>query len=70
MVSEVNTIFTYLVKYADSSNEKIDFYIKLNFKYLNDEYEEKKLELDLTINQFYALFNDFQKIETMIKTLI
>jgi hypothetical protein len=58
------------VKYADSSNEKVDFYIKLIIKYLNDEFETKNMEIDLTINQFYSMFNDFQKIETMVKTLI
>ena len=44
--------------------------MKLNFEYLNDEYEVKKLDLDLSINQFYAIYNDFQKIDTMVKTLI
>lgn len=62
--------YSFYVKYADSSNEKVDFFIKLNMKYLNDKFEKKTLELDLTINQFYSLYNDFQKIETMVKTLI
>jgi hypothetical protein len=39
-------------------------------KYLNDEDQEKKLIVDITINQFYSIFNELQKIETMVKTLI
>lgn len=60
----------HIVKYVDSVSEKVDFYIRLNIKYLNDDQKEDNLGLDLTIQQFYSIFNDFQKIETMIKTLI
>ena len=59
-----------IVKYADSTTEKIEFFINLKIDYINDEFEKKSLNLDLTINQFYSIFNDFQKIETMVKTLI
>ncbi len=42
----------------------------MKIKYLNDEFEVKSVDLDLTINQFYSIYNDFSKIETMITTLI
>ena len=63
-------ISLFKVKYVDSNNEKVDFYIKLKLKYIDDESFLKSIELDLTINQFYSIFNDFQKIETMITTLV
>ena len=63
-------LFIKLVKYADSANDKVEFYIKLVFDHINDEFKSEKVDIDLTINQFYSLFNDFQKIETMIQTLI
>ncbi len=59
-----------IVKYADSTNDKVEFFIKLIFNYLNDEFQSEKVELDLTIHQFYSLFNDFQKIDTLVQTLI
>jgi hypothetical protein len=58
------------VKYAESTNDKVEFFIKLNFNYLNDEFQTEKIEFDLTIQQFYSLFNDFQKIDTLVQTLI
>lgn len=62
--------YSFFVKYADCMNEKIEFRIKLNFKYFNDNGDSENLSFEVTINQFYKLFNDFGKIETMIKTLI
>jgi len=61
--------YNFSIRYAESNNEKVDFAIKLLFKYVNDSGNEDKLDIDLNINQFYSLFNEFQKIETMIKTL-
>ncbi len=58
------------MKYAESTNDKVEFFIKLNFNYLNDEFQTEKIEFDLTIQQFYSLFNDFQKIDTLVQTLI
>lgn len=54
----------------DDAQNKVEFLIKIQFTYLNDENKESYLEIDLTLNQFYALFNDFQKIDSMIKTLV
>jgi hypothetical protein len=51
-------------------SEKIDFFIKLKIKHQSDENIIKDLDIDLTINQFYNLLNDFQKIETMVQTLV
>ena len=59
-----------LVNYIDSINDKVQFMIKLCFKYLDDNFDEKLCEFDMTIQQFYTLFNDFQNIDTMIKTLV
>ncbi len=59
-----------IVKYMDQVHSKVDFLIKIQMTYLNDENKEAYLEIDLTLNQFYALFNDFQKIDSMIKTLV
>ena len=39
-------------------------------KYLNDNGEEKELDSELTLNQFYSVYEQFQKIDTLIKTLI
>jgi hypothetical protein len=59
-----------LVKYVDITSDKVEFFIKVSIKYLDDDLITQNLQMDLTINQFYSLFNDFQKIETMVKTLI
>ena len=39
-------------------------------KYLDDNCEEKELEMELTLNQFYSVYEQFQKIDTLVKTLI
>ena len=62
--------YSFYVKFIDSSSEKVNFIIKLNIKYSDDNEEIKDIELDLTLNQFYFIFEEFQKIDTMIKTLI
>ena len=54
----------------DNLQSKVDFLIKIQITYLDDENKESYLEMDLTLNQFYALFNDFQKIDSMVKTLV
>lgn len=54
----------------DQAQSKVDFLIKIQLTYLNEENNEDYLEMDLTLNQFYALFKDFQKIDSMIKTLV
>ena len=58
------------VKYCDSLSDKVSFVISLLMKYYDDDEQIKKIELDLSLNQFYSIFNELQKIDTMIKTLI
>ena len=58
------------VKYIDSLSFKINFIITLSFKYINDEDEINEFNIDLTLNQFYNFYEQFQKIDTLIKTLI
>ena len=45
--------FMIKVKFIDSQNGKINFVINIKIKYLNDNGEEKELEMELTLNQFY-----------------
>jgi hypothetical protein len=59
-----------LVKYFDAIQDKVDFLIRLKFKYINDEGKEEECDMDMTVGQFYSIYNDFQKIETIVKTLI
>ena len=61
---------SFKVKFIDSRNSKINFVINIQIKYLDDNGEEKYLEMELTLNQFYFVYVQFQKIETLIKTLI
>ena len=58
------------VKFCDSLTDKVDFVISLLLKYYDDDEEIKKIELDLSLNQFYSIYNELQKIDTMIRTLI
>ena len=66
----INFSHSFKVKFIDSQNSKINFVINLMIKYLDDNNEEKELEMELTLNQFYSVYEQFQKIETLIKTLI
>ena len=66
----INFNHSFNVKLCDSSSEKITFVINLIMSYYDDNEDIKKIELDLTLSQFYAIFNELQKIDTMIKTLI
>ena len=66
----INFSHSFKVKFIDSQNSKINFVINILLKYLNDDGEEKELEMELTLNQFYSVYEQFQKIETLIKTLI
>ena len=66
----INFNHSFKVKYIDSNNNKINFVINIQIKYLDDNGEEKELEMELTLNQFYSVYEQFQKIETLIKTLI
>ncbi|MCQ2817565.1 MAG: hypothetical protein MJ252_09905 [archaeon] len=66
----INFSHSFNVKLCDSSTDKVSFAIKIIMSYYDDNEEVKKIELDLTINQFYAIFTELQKIDTMIKTLI
>jgi len=66
----INFSHSFKVKFIDSQNSKINFVINILVKYLNDNGEEKELEMELTLNQFYSVYEQFQKIETLIKTLI
>ena len=66
----INFNHSFKVKFVDSRNNKINFVINIQIKYLDDNGEEKELEMELTLNQFYSVYEQFQKIETLIKTLI
>ena len=66
----INFKHSFKVKFIDSKNSKINFVINIIIKYLNDDGEEKDLEMELTLNQFYSVYEQLQKIETLIKTLI
>ena len=59
---------TIFIKYKNII--KINFVINIKIKYLNDNGKESDLELELTLNQFYSVYEQFQKIDTLIKTLI
>ena len=66
----VNFSHSFKVKFIDSQNSKINFVINILIKYLDDNSEEKELEMELTLNQFYSVYEQFQKIDTLVKTLI
>lgn len=66
----INFSHSFKVKFIDSQNGKINFVINIVMKYLNDNGEENDLDLELTLNQFYSVYEQFQKIDTLIKTLI
>ena len=66
----INFSHSFKVKYIDSQNGKINFIINIKMKYLDDNGEEKELNSELTLNQFYSVYEQFQKIDTLIKTLI
>ena len=66
----INFSHSFKVKFIDSQNSKINFVINIVMKYLNDNGEENELDLELTLNQFYSVYEQFQKIDTLIKTLI
>ena len=66
----INFSHAFKVKFIDSQNRKINFIINIKMKYLNDNGEEKELDMELTLNQFYLVYEQFQKIDTLIKTLI
>ena len=66
----INFSHSFKVKFIDSQNSKINFVINILIKYLDDNSEEKELEMELTLNQFYSVYEQFQKIDTLVKTLI
>ena len=66
----INFSHSFKVKFIDSQNSKINFVINILIKYLDDNSEEKELEMELTLNQFYSIYEQFQKIDTLVKTLI
>ena len=66
----INFSHSFKVKFIDSQNSKINFVINIIIKYLDDNCEEKELEMELTLNQFYSVYEQFQKIDTLVKTLI
>ena len=66
----INFSHSFKVKYIDSQNGKINFIINIKMKYLDDNGEERELDSELTLNQFYSVYEQFQKIDTLIKTLI
>jgi hypothetical protein len=61
--------YNFNIRYAEKSSDKVDFGIRILIKFINDQGKQDKIDMELTINQFYSIFNEFQKIETMIKTL-
>ena len=61
---------SFYVKFCDSTSDKVTFAIRIMFKYYDDNEKLKTIELDLSLNQFYNILNELQKIDTMIKTLI
>ena len=66
----INFSHSFKVKFIDSQNNKINFVINIIIKYLDDNCEQKELEMELTLNQFYSVYEQFQKIDTLVKTLI
>lgn len=62
--------YSFFVKYVDSFNEKVEFKVRLSFKYRGDNGDFKTTSFETSISQFYQLLNDFSKIETIVKTLI
>ena len=66
----INFRHSFKVKFIDSQNNKINFVINILIKYLDDNDEEKELEMELTLNQFYSVYEQFQRIDTLVKTLI
>ena len=66
----INFSHSFKVKFIDSQNSKINFVINILIKYLDDNSEEKELEMELSLNQFYSVYEQFQKIDTLVKTLI
>ena len=66
----INFSHSFKVKFIDSQNGKINFIIDIKIKYLDDNGEERELDSELTLNQFYSVYEQFQKIDTLIKTLI
>ena len=62
--------YSFKVKFVDSLSQKVDFIISIFFKFYDDNEEIKTIDLDLSINQFYYIFEELQKIDTLIKTLI
>ena len=47
----INFSHAFKVKYIDSQNGKINFIINIKMTYLNDNGEEKELDMELTLNQ-------------------
>ena len=62
--------YSFKVKFVDSTSQKVDFIISLYFKFYDDNEQIQTIDLDLSINQFYYIFEELQKIDTLIKTLI
>ena len=62
--------YSFKVKFIDSTSQKVDFIISLYFKFYDDNEQINTIDLDLSINQFYYIFEELQKIDTLIKTLI
>lgn len=58
------------VKFIDSSESKVSFVISLKIVYTDDNDDKQEIKMDLTLNQFYSLYEKFQKIDTLINTLI
>lgn len=61
---------SFYIKYADSNSTNVNFTVKLLINYVNDENKEVKYEFEMGLSQFYQLFNQMNKIDSIIKTLI
>lgn len=62
--------YSFLCKYANDKDEKVEFFVIIELRYKNDSSEEKLLTFDMKLSQFFSLINDFNKIDMIIKTLV
>ncbi len=61
---------SFFIKYADSQGSNFNLRVKLLINYMNDENKEIKYEFEMCLSQFYQIFNQMNKIDSIIKTLI
>ena len=61
---------SFFIKYADSQGSNFNLRVKLLINYMNNENKEIKYEFEMSLSQFYQVFNQMNKIDSIIKTLI